>query len=501
MKNLTRIVSKVVVLALAVTALTAFTASAAETLGFSVSSESSSSTEMSVTVVDEANLQPVEGAKVSVFDSAPTAMDQITDATGVLTFGNLTSGFKSVTVSKDGFSSITVAGLNGANITIYLKALPSQAAQPIVSGNTSGWEPIKNSNLVYAGVAFRNLSVYDLAGFRPEGLISPLKDHIDVMGDREIPSNLALPQQDVNVSIFTIHLDKPQFRLPLPKGKESRLVLLQGNIPARELMNAAQNGQAGYLDVINKLKMSRVGISSAFTPNADMSQNVATSVTVGATHQVTPSAPPFSANVFAAAVTDTAGDRTILVPTDVKISAKAGEGIKAVSLAAPTSAFGKTQNVLTVAQDSNTNRISGIVTASAGKTVQPGAFLDVAQLQALTSVPKNFMVGNSDSKLMGLVFNSPSATDGAPSTPVWYVYSLPGTPPLRVAADPLDGKKLSDYSSVQFEFGSNQIDMMSLKRFTRATAAITVAQEPAFMPMADFGPAGFFKALTGLFAR
>jgi hypothetical protein len=488
---------------------------AAETLGFALSAQTTSSTEMTVTVLDEAKLKPVADATVSVSDGAQANATQVlsTDASGIALVGNLQPGLRSVTVAKAGFAAISVAGIDNANITFYLKALPKAVAQPLLSGNSSGWEPAANSSLVYAGITFRSLSVYDLSSFQAEGLVSPLKDHIDVMGDREIPSNLVLPRQDVRVSIFTVHLDKPKYRLPLTAGRETSLVLLQGNIPAKTLMDAAQNGgESAYLDVINKLKMSRVGLGSPFTPTKDATQDVTSTIALAPKHQVTPATPPFSANVLAAAVTDTVGDRTLLVPTDVKISAKAGEAVKAVTLAAPSQAFGKTQNVITLAQDTKSNRVSGIVSAQAGKTLAPGEFLNVAPLASLPSLPATISVTAPSHGLGALVFNSLPAKGDAASFPVWYAYALPGAGPQSFSTAPLAGlKKLSDYSSLQFEFDAKKIDlqnlngrdaMTGLKRFTRATATVANAHEPQLQDLSA-APNGFydlFRALTGLFA-
>lgn len=193
---------------------------AVETLGFSIADRSGN---FDIRVVDELTQSPITDATIRLEEASPG------------------SAVRNLTVSKAGYATITLMGLMGQPVTVYLKPIPTTFSEVMVSGQLTGFPPHPSSRTVQAGLVFRTMNAFDLLHFDTDALISPLRDTIDVMGPRRVPSNLVLPSQSVSYFLVSFELDKPDYRLPLPAGKESRLVGIQGEIDVRDLVPAMQN--------------------------------------------------------------------------------------------------------------------------------------------------------------------------------------------------------------------------------------------------------------------
>jgi hypothetical protein len=458
-------------------------ANAAETLGFSVSPTASIDGLVTVRVLDDATKAPIADAKIVITDSANGTLEHVTDATGAFTFGGLAPGLKSVSVSRKEYASVSVLGFKTDEVTLFLGALPQGDKDAIVTGQSSGWEQIADNSLVYAGVVIRSLSAFDLVNFDMSSLISPLMDKIDVFGSHDVPSNLLAPTQKVFAGFFPITLSKPVYRLPLQTQKKTHLVHIQGKIPVKDVMSIVQGSGSPGVEIMNKLTMSRVGVSGSFTPKKDMTKDVQTTIGLAPKFQVQASAPPFAADVMLAGFTDMEGDRLVLVPTDAKLAVKAEQSanVPSVTLAGPSVKFGKSQNILTLARNVTEGRLTGIVTAKAGSKVSPGSYLKIDKI-AEQSLPKSVTVEAPKNGVGGMVFEATDKNRSDSPYPVWTVYTLPSAGKSTFATDQvakLKTGKLSNMTAVQFEFTSldeSQIDgtqvMSDIKRFARASGKL-----------------------------
>jgi hypothetical protein len=456
----------------------------AESLGFSLSSTpapGAAAQDISVRVLDDETQKPLADASVSLSNSLIDDSGTVRAQTGAdgnsLFKGALSRDARTLTVSKDGYATISVVGLQSTQVTIYLKALPSAQleANPtvIASGSMSGWV---DSSDVKAGLVLKTLGAMDLLHFDASSLISPLKDTIDVMGSHEIPSNLVLPEQQVWALFVPITLNKPTYRLPLARGKTVRIAGVQGTISTDDLIALTQNGGKLSLELLNKLKFNRAGINLATQANTDFQANVNANLVLRPTHRVSPSQPPFAADVLVASATDIDGVRGTLLPTDIKLAANQSNPsqINTVQLSACDASAGRDRDVITIATADKGHRMSGIITAQAGSSVRPGEYLAIDGLSDTPTVPDTVTLSPLATGVAAALYETANA-------PVWYVYALPTAGVSQVPARRLPGNAaVKSYSMIQLDFGAGfdssaldgQTVMKSLKRFARATAKV-----------------------------
>jgi hypothetical protein len=469
----------------------------AESLGFSLDATPAPGTtadDLSILVLDDETGKALGGASVVVSESIEDADDAAslrgtTGAQGTLFFPSaLARGPRAITVGLNGYASLSIVGLQSSQVTLHLKALPTAkaAADPTVlaSGEMTAWPGKAGSNTLTAGIVFRSLSAMDLLSFSTDSFISPLKDTIDVMGPRQLPSNFAIPTQDISVYFMPIRVSKPAYRLPVARDKPVRLAGVQGNIPVNDLLSAFQGGGSGtgkMMALLNRLTFTHAGLGAETVPTNDFKQDVNASLKLKPQHQVTPVAPPFAADILVAAATDMDGTRSVLLPTDVKLAAELAKPtlIKPVKLSAPEAAGSSVRNVLTVALADKGHRVSGIVTPQAGQRVSPGAFLMAEKLADVASVPESVKLAPLPGGLSAVMY------EGDASTAVWTVYALPGASVSQVPARGLPASaQVASYSVTGFELGSGfdgrNLDgrkaLVHLQRFTRSMA--TVGEKP-----------------------
>ena len=466
----------------------------AETLGFSLSSSPAAGAEpsdISVLVLDDSTGQAINDASVSVGD---TLQDDgpsrgKTGAQGTwLVKGALARGPRALTVNKDGYASLSISGLQSAQVTVYLKALPHVASAAgdtvIASGEMPNWPNVGDGNTVTAGLAFRSLSALDLLHFTTESFISPLKDTIDVFGSHDIPSNFMIPDQDVPVLFTSIHVSKPSFRLPVARGKQVQLAGVQGTIAVGDILSIVQGGGKISMALLNKLTLTHAGLTAPMATDSDFHATIDATNELNPRYQVTPNVPPFAADVLVAAATDMDGSRSVLLPTDIKLAASASSPsqVQTVNLSGPDSSVGAVHDVLTIAMADKGHRLSGIVSGGADSRVAPGEYLNADELADAPTVPDTISLQPLRTGLSAVVYESQGAA-------VWYVYALPGTDASQVPARRLPAStQVTSYSVMQLDFGSSfdartvdgQTVMTKLQRFSRSSAKVGQPQPDLF---------------------
>ncbi|MGK5082156.1 hypothetical protein WDW37_02540 [Bdellovibrionota bacterium FG-1] len=459
----------------------------AETLGFSLSQArppGAALDDLAVLVLDEENGLPLSDAKITLADTLKdedSAARGITGQDGTLLFRGALTRHPALTVSREGFSTLSLVGIQSPQLTVYLKPLPL-TEWVTFSGQMTGWAPRPNSDVISAGLVFKSLSVFDLIHFDASSFISPLKDTIDVFGSHEIPSNLILPEQDISIFFGSITLNKPTYRLPILKNRSIRLATVQGTIATTDVLAMIQGGGKLSLNLLNKLKFQRSGLSDVVTTEGDRSIDVNAAFRLRPCHRVSVKNPPFEADVIVAAVTDIHGDREILMPTDIKLARSSDhpDQNRTVSLSSADSSIGKTHDVVTIAQSGKGRRLSGIVTQNAGADVNPGDFLTTEERPDAPSIPDWISVPALSTGVSAVVYQ-------AQTIPLWYVFVLPGAGQTQVPAQRgLGLEKATSYSVMSLDFGpgfdngslDGQTIMQGLQRFSRAGAHIGENSSP-----------------------
>lgn len=477
---------------------------AGRSIGFSISDslEAAKDDDLKVTVYDEITGLPIEGAVVTVeeewaFGSSATASRETTNSEGSATFimvfkeqGKLVH--RGVSVEMAGYAGVSVVGLQSNEAQFFLRPSGEAREEAIVSGAFTGWLPfVPSTNLVRAGLVFQSASALDLLYFNAGSFISPLYDEIDVFGRHRVPSNLVIPKQDIFLPIGSVTLHKPLYRLPVPAGVTTRFAGVQGEIAVSALLPALGGGRM-TVDLLNRLKFTRVGRSDSFTPRGDMKKDFEATVNLTPRHEVTVRIPPFDGNVLAVALTDVTGDRQELLPTDVKVgynSENPGRVTK-VQLAAPVGANGANQDVVILAIGQKGTRITGQIVDRAPSRVVTGEYLMTPEARNIQALPEELNLSAVSRGIGALIFEraigeqvSSSPRSGVEQ--VWTVFVLPAAGAIRVPTAPIRGAlQKGRYSQVQLEFGSSfnerSIDgakiLGELERFTRTTNGVGLNQ-------------------------
>ena len=148
-----------------------------------------------------------------------------------------------ISVQKEGYTPVTLAGVHHHEVTIELKRTEdAKMGEVLASGTMGDYHVSPDDQLVRAGFVFRNINVLDLVHFQLDSFLSPLKDTIDVWGKPQIPSNVVLPEQEIQILFGSVKLDKQSYRLPLRPGYETQLISAQGDIAVSDIVSLIVGG-------------------------------------------------------------------------------------------------------------------------------------------------------------------------------------------------------------------------------------------------------------------
>ncbi|MGK5089763.1 hypothetical protein WDW86_19605 [Bdellovibrionota bacterium FG-2] len=458
----------------------------ADTLGFSIKDDGSTpANAIRVSVVDEFTKQPLSQAKIAVSEIRETKLKtDLTNAEGtaVFTFESAAQALnpKMISVSKPNYVNVSVIGTQNHIVTIFLKPLTANTAPVLATGGLAGFKMPDTSDVVVAGLVFPTLSASDLLGFNPDSIISPLSDTIDVMGPQKVPSNLVIPRQAFSVIFDTIVLNKPTYKLPVAVGQPLRLTGIQGEVPVADLIDLATSGGGKMsLDLLNKLKFRRsAGTTDIITPSGPFKKDLNATVLLSKKYQATPARPDFDGNILVLSANDLLGDRSILIPTDVKVALNTENAnpIRTVSLAQPAADYGKARVTLSLAYGNHGNQISGVIASSATTALPPsvktGAFMSVDSLNDSKGLPATLSLQAPQKGIRVAVFEDKTSA-------VWKVYALPAAGAYALQTSTLTSSAaIAKYALIDLDFGSTFIEtsidgttlMTGLERFARAGA-------------------------------
>lgn len=389
----------------------------AESLGFSLSLRAvNSDNSIQVKVLDDVTLQPIAGAQVSVLDSlgfneTSAVIEAETPEHGIVHFARPFAPHFVIKVLKQGYVSFALAGVQSDVVTIYLKPLQLPNQYSLVHGTLGGWNPSPGKKFVQAGLVFRSLSAMDMLNFQTHTFISPLKDKINIFGEREIPSNVSLPDQVISYLVATVRLNKPQFRVPLYTQRVVRLGAIQGLIKVADVVGGLQGGQFST-ELLNKMTVSRIGLTQWLAPAPELKKDFnADYVLTPNLYEVKVTRPPFQSDVMVLGSLDLEGDLQGWVPTDIKtaMSIEEPNQLRPVRLSGVNQSFGNAKPLLiATALGKNAKRMSGILTLSPGLNVQVGEFMAVQEVPDFRTLPNRIVI-RAPEKGVGLITFSAEA--------------------------------------------------------------------------------------------
>jgi hypothetical protein len=200
-------------------------------------------------------------------------------------------------------------------------------------------------------------------------------------------------------------------------------------------------------------------------------------------HTVSPVAAPFAADILVVPLSDLDSDRQTLIPTDIKTAATINNPsqVKTVNVRSTKQPIGQEQHVLTVALADKGARVSGIVSARAGKNVKPGPFLNTPNLGRIASLPPTITIPAAAQGISALILQAQNPRGGERIAPVWTVYTLPAAGDIELNTSEIAQRfQVKRYSLVQMEYGAAfnpaLVDghkvMLILERFAASTAKL-----------------------------
>lgn len=123
-----------------------------------------------------------------------------------------------------------------------------------LAGNTNGYGSLRTDGIADFGLVLKSLSKLDLFQIELNDLMSTEFDKITVIGnDIELPSNVVLPKQRERF-ILSINLDKPNYKVKYKTNEPQNLVLVHGQFPFEDVVNAFRNDQP-LLKLADKFNM------------------------------------------------------------------------------------------------------------------------------------------------------------------------------------------------------------------------------------------------------
>jgi hypothetical protein len=443
---------------------------------------------VAVEVLDRNQGQPVSQAQVSVsegLDGSASSWREVAEgATTQFVLPNRSGPF-AIRVRADGYSTFALVGVPpaGGSLKVYLSRRQNPA-DAILSGRLGGWAPRSGSDRIQAGLVLKALSVFDLVQFQFDQIISPLRDTVDIMGNRQIPSNVVLPDQRVSIPLGTLRLNKPDYRLPVESSRPVSLAAVQGEMRSGEVINLFMGGGKFDFGALNILKFTKAGIIDVADPRDGARENIDASFTVSPRHTVTPRAAPFPSDIVVAAAVDTLGDRKRLLPTDLKTAGKAGEQARPVRLAGIGPELPGPRVVAGLAIGEEGKRLSGVAHIGVSDQVQLAEFRPVTRHEDFGTAPQKVGFAGLTSGLTSLVFQKRLPPDSEKKARVGEVlatvYALPTAQQGGISLSEL-GLSVSEvgrYAYHEFEleagFDPSRIDEQSaldgIRRFTRSAA-------------------------------
>lgn len=204
------------------------------------------------------NDQPLAGANILIGDALNNPFRGnflTTDSAGRVQIPAGWTRATTVTVQASGYIRMTYMNQEPGALTIKLRPQPQKISYEVRGGVTG--LPIEDKDgYVDFGLIMSAFTKRDMLTFNLSNVISPQSDRIEAMGQNiDIPSNVSLPEQRENYSLFTITLDKPVYRVYYGQPGVNRVFAARGRFPFKATVDGLRDG-AQFHEMINYFKLS-----------------------------------------------------------------------------------------------------------------------------------------------------------------------------------------------------------------------------------------------------
>ncbi|WP_373997844.1 carboxypeptidase-like regulatory domain-containing protein [Bdellovibrio bacteriovorus] len=308
---------------------------------------------ITITTVDGS---PIQNAQILIGDAlnAPFSGNFLTtDANGQVAIPAAWTTVESVTVAAPGYVRATYFAQEPGPISFKLRAQPTKT-QYEVKGVSSGLPIQDKDGFVDFALVMPAFTKLDMLAFDINNVISPQTDRISAMGqDIDVPANISLPKQSEKYSLFTITLDKPNYRIYYGQQGVNRVFAARGRFPFKSTVDALRDG-AEFYELINDFKITGGAVRDIEIKSGQTKLDMPTrELNFTETKAIT--APQYRADEMFIAV-GIANQSGYMIPTDVK---KIAQG-KSANLNALTGSDQKVLGVLkrTAEMKSGNDRMS-----------------------------------------------------------------------------------------------------------------------------------------------
>ncbi|CAE80474.1 hypothetical protein AB1A81_12310 [Bdellovibrio bacteriovorus] len=262
--------------------------------------------------------QPIKNAQILIGDALNSPFSGnflTTDANGQVEIPAGWNTGMAVTVQAPGFIRSTYMNQEPGALTFKLR--PSvTTTQYEVKGVTSGLPVQDKDGYVDFGLVMPAFSKMALLSFDINNVISPQSDRIEAMGqDIDVPANISLPRQSEKYALFTITLDKPNYRIYYGNTGVNRVFAARGRFPFKSTVDALRGG-AEFYELINSFTINGGAVRDIDVKSGSTRLDMPTrELNFNAKQDVM--APAFRSDEMFIAV-GVANQSGYLIPTDVK---------------------------------------------------------------------------------------------------------------------------------------------------------------------------------------
>lgn len=278
--------------------------------------------ESQVITIKSIDDRPIAGAQILIGDAldAPFAGNFIvTNEAGQVAIPAGWTSPLAVTVQAPGYVRSTYMAQEPGSLTLKLRRQTTKT-QHEVKGGTQGLPVVDRDGFVDFGLVMPAFSKFDILSFNIDNLISPQYDRITAVGQNiDIPANISLPRQSEKYALFTVTLDKPNYRIYYGQSGVNRVFAARGRFPFKSTVDSLRGG-AEFYELINNFQINGGAIRDIEIKSDKTNLDMPTRE-LNFTDSKDLMAPQFSGDEMFIAV-GLANQSGYIIPTDVKKSAQ-----------------------------------------------------------------------------------------------------------------------------------------------------------------------------------
>ena len=228
----------------------------------------------------------------------------------------------SVTAHKAGYQALTIQATRGREVDLFLAPDPRIEAFHFLRGTFTGWPTGIGRTQVEIGLFLPAFRASTILNFDLSQIVSTYKEEIRVLGQAvKVPGNFVLPPQDKVYNFIPVHLEKPNYAMPLASDTQTHMSAIVGDAALASVVTEIR--AKDFLAAVNHVNFTKLQWSTWTSVTGDAALNINASRQLAAQsltsrHGALP--PELDLVVFS--MLDPTGEGRALVPMDIKSRAR-----------------------------------------------------------------------------------------------------------------------------------------------------------------------------------